>query len=137
MAGKQKLLFYWASIRLYLWKVFSDKQNLIRFSVAAVAIIVASQLMQAITIASFWVAIVLILITIVLLVSAQPALTYLKIPYSIVSFGLFLWIANALILLALDWMLWYLETSTWWWVFLYALVQAIINSMIEILIREE
>ena len=137
MPWKERLAGYSASIMLYLGKIFSDKKNLVRFSFATAAIIVASQFMPALTIASFWVALLLIIITIALLVSAQPVLTYLKIPYSIFTFGVFLWIANALIILALDWMLWYLETNTWWWVFLYALVQAFVNCLIEVLIQEE
>ena len=137
MAWKEKLKAYSVTIKLYLWQIFSDKKNLVRFTFASAAIIIAAQFMPAITIASFWVALLLVIITIVLLLGARPALIYLKIPYTIVTFGLFLWILNALILLFLDWALWYFETASWWWVFLYALVQAIVNCLIETLIQEE
>lgn len=121
----------------FLWVTFRDKKNLIRFTLATAAIIVGAQFMPSIIIASFWVFFLLIAVTIALLVGAKPALNYLKIPYSILTFGLFLWIGNGLILLLLDWLLWYFETTTWWWVFLYALVQAIVNCMVEVLIEEE
>jgi len=129
--------FIYSAIKIYLKKAFSDKNNLIRFGFAAAAIIIAVQFMPAITVASFWVAFLLILISIVLLLSAQPVITYVRIPYTIFTLGLYLWILNALILLAMDWLLWYFETETWWWVFLYSLVQAIVNCLIEVLIQEE
>jgi putative membrane protein len=133
MELKKKLKAY----SLYLRQIFTDKKNLVRFTFAAAAIIISAQFMPAITIASFWVALLLILVTIILLISAKPVLGYLKIPYSIATLGLFLWIPNALVLLFLDWVLWYFETASWWWVFLYALVQAIVNCLIETLIQEE
>ena len=137
MTWNEKLRTTTTNARLFLVKIFSDKKNLFRFSFAAAAIIITSQLMPAITIASFWVALLLIIITIALLVAAQPAITYFKLPYTIFTLGFFLWTSNALILLALDWLLWYFETATWWWVVLYALVQAIINCLIETLVQEE
>jgi putative membrane protein len=137
MAWKETLKDYSSNVKHYLWQLFRDKKNLVRFTFATAAIIISAQFMPAITIASFWVALLLIIITIVLLVSAKPTLARLNIPYSMVTFGLFLWIPNSLILLFLDWILWYFETASWWWVFLYALVQAIVNCLIESLIQEE
>ena len=137
MTTKERFAVYSTSIKTYLKKTFSDRHNQVRFAFATAAVIVASQFMPAITIASFWVALLLIVVTMALIVSAHPALTSVKIPYSIISYGLYLWILNALIILVLDWLLWYLETETWWWVFLYALVQAAVLCLIEVLIQEE
>lgn len=137
MEWKERIDELTAQLTAFLWKTFSDRKNLFRFAFAAAAIIIVSQLMPAITIASFWVAFLLIVVSIGLLVGARPALAYIKLPFSILTFGLFLWISNTLILYVLDWLLWYLETSTWWWVILYALVQAVINCLIETLVQEE
>jgi putative membrane protein len=137
MTWREKLNALTVLITAYLVKVFSDKKNLFRFAFAGAAIVIVSQFMPAVIIASFWVALLLILVMISLLLSAQPALVYLKIPYSILTFGIYLWLSNSIILLLLDLLLWYFETTTWWWVVLFALVQAVINSLIETLIQEE
>ncbi len=137
MKWREKLNAFTVLITAYLVKIFSDKKNLFRFAFAGAAIVIVSQFMPAVIIASFWVALLLIIVMITLLISAQPVISYLKLPYSILTFGFYIWVFNSVILLLLDWGLWYFETTTWWWVVLFALVQAIINCLIETLIQEE
>ena len=121
----------------FLKKTFSDKKNIIRFVFAAIAIIVTSQLMPGITIASFWVAFLLVLVMIALLIGARPALDYVKLPFNLVYFGIFIWLSYFALLMFLDWILWYFETLTVWWVLLYCLIQAVFNCIIENLLQEE
>jgi len=123
----------------FLKKTFSDKKNIIRFTLAAIAIIITAQFMpgKSIYIASFWVAFLLVLVMIALLIGAKPALEYFKLPFNLIYFGLFLWLSYFLLLLFLDWILWYFETDKWWWVLLYCAIQAIFNCVIENLIEEE
>ena len=93
--------------------------------------------MPGISIASFWVAFLLIVLMIGLLIAARPALVYLKLPFNLMYLGLFLLVAYALSLLLLDWLLWYFETDNVWWVLLYCLIQAVFNCVIENLVQEE
>jgi uncharacterized membrane protein YvlD (DUF360 family) len=122
---------------LFLRETFSDKKNIVRFAFAALAVIVAASLMPGIGIASFWVAFLLVLVMIALLIGARPALEYIKLPFTPLYFGLFLWLAGWLVLLFLDWILWYFEPVNVWWVLLYCLIQAVFNCIIENLIQEE
>jgi uncharacterized membrane protein YvlD (DUF360 family) len=121
----------------FLKKTFSDKKNVVRFAFAAVAVIVAASLMPGIGIASFWVALLLVMVMITLLISARPLLEYLKLPFNLIYFGLFLWLAGWVVLVFLDWILWYFEPINAWWVLLYCLIQAVFNCIIENLIQEE
>ena len=121
----------------FLRKTFSDKGNIIRFAFASVAVIVTSQLMPGITIASFWVALVLVLVLISLITAAKPALDYFKLPFTLIYYGLFLAISYSLLLIFLDWILWYFETLSIWWLLLFCLIQAVFNCLIENLIQEE
>lgn len=122
---------------VFLSKTFSDKKNIVRFGFAAVAVIITAQLMPGISIASFWVAFLLVLLMVALLIAARPALEGMKLPYHIVSFGIFLCVSNWALLMFLDWLLWYFETETIWWVLLYSAIQAVFNALIESLIMEE
>jgi putative membrane protein len=121
----------------FLKKTFSDKKNIIRFVFAAIAVIITSQLMPGLTIASFGVAFLLVLVMIALLIAARPALAYVKLPFNLVYFGIFIWLAYFILLMFLDWILWYFETLTVWWVLLYCLIQAVFNCIIENLLQEE
>ena len=121
----------------FLRQTFSDKKNLTRFAFAIVGVIVTAQLLPGISIASFWVALLLVMIMIALLIAAKPVIESLKIPYSIISLGIFLCLANWLLLLLLDWMLWYFETENNWWVLAYSAIQAVFNCIIENLVEEE
>ena len=123
----------WAFLR----KTFSDKKNIVRFIFASVAVIITAQLMPGIAIASFWVAFLLVLIMIALLIAARPMIAYARLPFHIIYFGIFLCLSNWLVLLLLDWILWYFETVNIWWVLLYCLIQAVFNCIIENLILEE
>jgi putative membrane protein len=121
----------------FLQKTLSDRKNLVRFVFATVAIIVTAQSMPGISIASFMVAALLILVMMVLMVVARPALALLKIPNNIFSYGVFLLLSNWIILVFLDWTLWYFETTNIWWVLLFSTTQAVFNCIIENLIQEE
>ena len=121
----------------FLVKTFSDKKNIVRFAFATVAVVITAQLMPGISIASFWVAFLLVLVMVGLLIAAKPALEAMKIPYHIVSFGIFLCLSNWVLLLFLDWSLWYFETDNVWWVLLYSAIQAVFNCIIESLVMEE
>lgn len=121
----------------FIRSTFSDKKNILRFSLASVAVIITAQLMPGISIASFWVALLLVMVMIGLLISAKPLIAYLKLPFHILYFGAFLCVAYWLLLLFLDWTMWYLETENVGWVFLHSLIQAVFNSLIENLIEEE
>lgn len=121
----------------FIWKTFSDKKNILRFSLASIAVIITAHLMPGISIASFGVAFLLIMMMIALLVSAKPLFEYFKLPFNIIYFGAYLCVTFWLLLVFLDWALWYFETENVGWVFLYSLIQAIFNCVIENLIEEE
>lgn len=137
LAQKTKLFVSVSGV--FLRKTFSDKKNIIRFVLAAIAIIITAQLMpgKSIYIASFWVAFLLVLVMVALLIGAKPALTYLKLPFTLIYLGLFLWIGYFLLIIFLDWILWYLETDQWWWVLAFCGIQAVFNCVIENLLEEE
>jgi putative membrane protein len=121
----------------FIRSTFSDKKNILRFSLASVAVIITSQLMPGISIASFWAAFLLVIVMIALLISAKPLIAYFNLSFNILYFGVYLCIAYWLLIVFLDWAMWYLETENMGWVFLFSLIQAVFNSLIENLIEEE
>ena len=120
-------------------KTFSDKKNLVRFGLAALAIVVTDQLFPygKVEIAGFGVTLFIILTQVALMISAPHALAKLKIRYTLYSYGAYLWLGFTLLLFLYDWMLWYFETSNDYWVALYCLIIAVFNCIIEDLIKDD
>ena len=123
----------------FLKRTFSDKKNIIRFSLAALAIVVTDQLFPSgkVVIAGFGVTLFIILTQIVLIISAPYVLKKVKLSFNLYSYGTYLWIAFTVLLFLYDWMLWYFETSNDYWVALYSLIIAVFNCIIEDLVKDD
>lgn len=61
----------------------------------------------------------------------KPILKILSFPITLVTFGLFLLIINALIVLLADWMLGSVQIDGFGWAFLFAIVLAIVEWILE------
>jgi hypothetical protein len=123
----------------FLRKTFSDKKNMVRFGLAALAIVVTDQLFPygKVEIAGFGVTLFIILTYLALMISAPHALAKLKIKYSLYTYGAYLFLGFTLLLFLYDWMLWYFETSNDYWVALYCLIIAVFNCIIEDLLKDD
>lgn len=133
--AKPATLASWA----FLKKTFSDKKNLVRFGLAALAIVVADQLFPfgKVEIAGFGVTLFIILSYIALMISAPFALAKMKIRHTVYTYGAYLWLSFTMLLFVYDWMLWYFETSNDHWVALYSLIIAVFNCIIEDLLKDD
>jgi len=123
----------------FLKRTFSDKKNIVRFALAAIAVIVVDQLFPSgkVVIAGFGVTLFIIVTQIALMISAPHALKKIKLTFNLYSYGAYLCIAFTLLLFLYDWMLWYFETSDDYWVALYSLIIAVFNAIIHDLIYNE
>lgn len=123
----------------FLKKTFSDKKNLVRFGLAALAIVVTDQLFPygKVEIAGFGVTLFIILSYLALMISAPNALAKLKVRYSLYTYGGYLFVGFTLLLFLYDWILWYFETSNDYWVALYCLIIAVFNCIIEDLLKDD
>jgi hypothetical protein len=123
----------------FLKKTFSDKKNLVRFGLAALAIVVTDQLFPygKVEIAGLGVTLFLILTYLALMISAPHALAKLKIKYTLYTYGTYLFLGFTLLLFLYDWMLWYFETSNDYWVAIYCVILAVFNCIIEDLLKDD
>lgn len=123
----------------FLQKTFSDKKNLGRFALAAVAIVVAYQLFPEgkLEIAGFGVTLFIVLTFIAVMIAAPHALAKLKLPFNLYTYGVFQWLASSLLLILYDWAMWYFETENMLWVMAYCAVIAVFNCIIENLLQDD
>ncbi len=100
---------------------------IIRLLINAIAIFVIGYVLSGVKLKSFgtalWVAILLAIINTLV----RPIVLFLTIPLSIITFGLFILVVNALMLMLADWIADGLEIKNFWWALLVSLILALLN----------
>lgn len=95
--------------------------------VNSVGIFIIGYLLKGVELKSFltavWVAILLGLLN----VFVKPILAFLSLPLTILTFGLFILVINALILLMVDALVEGFNIDNFWWALLFGLILSILN----------
>src|SRR5687767_4352387 len=103
---------------------------LTRLLITAIVAFALSYMLSGVIIDSLWQAIVLALLLGLLNAIVKPILIILTFPITIITFGLFLLIINALIILLADKILNGFQVKNFWWALLFGLLLSIITSVI-------
>ncbi|MCB0805115.1 MAG: phage holin family protein [Bacteroidales bacterium] len=103
---------------------------LIRLLITWIGVILSSYLLPGVHIRSLtsalWVALVLALLNIFL----KPLLIILTIPVTIITFGLFLLVINAVLILIADDLISGFFVESFWWAFLFSIILSIITYLL-------
>jgi putative membrane protein len=75
---------------------------IIKILLSAFAVIISAYILPGVAVADFFVAVILALVFGLLNVTLKPLLIILTIPFTIFTFGLFLLVINALVILVAD-----------------------------------
>ena len=85
---------------------------------------------DAVQLESFWTAIIVAIVLAVFNVTLKPLLIFFTLPATVVTFGLFLFIVNALIIMAADALVHGFEVANFWWALLFSLVLMVVNGLL-------
>ena len=102
----------------------------IKWIVNALIIIVAAYLLPGVHVMNFWTALVLALVMGVLNVLVKPLLVILTLPITLVTFGLFLLVINALMVLLASHLVPGFTVDGFWWALLFSIVVSLINLVL-------
>ena len=97
----------------------------------AVIVLVLSYLLPGIDVDSFWSAVVVAMVLGLLNALLKPFLIIITIPITILSFGLFLLVINAFIILFADNLISGFVVNGFWWALLFSLILSFFNSVID------
>jgi putative membrane protein len=103
---------------------------LLRIIITAVVAFALSSILRGIKIDSFWTAIVLALVLAVLNILVKPVLIILTLPITILTFGLFLFVINACIILLAGKFVNGFHVDGFGWALLFSLLLSILTSML-------
>lgn len=107
------------------------KEILIRLIVNTLSVFFAAWIIgDAVQLHSFWTAILVAVVLAVLNFTIKPVLLILTIPATILTFGLFIFVINALVILAADELVAGFEVRGFWWALIFSLLLSFINSLL-------
>jgi putative membrane protein len=105
---------------------------LFRILITAVAAVIAAWILPGVTIDDFLVAIVLAFVLAILNGFLKPILIFLTIPITIFTFGLFLLVINAAIILLAGYFVNGFDVRNFWYALLFSLILSFISSLLGI-----
>lgn len=93
-------------------------------------VLAGSWLLPGISVSSNWDAFIVAIVLGLLNTFIKPLLIIFTIPATIFTFGLFLLVINAVIILMTDWLVDGFAVAGFWWALLFSIILTIVNSWI-------
>ena len=110
---------------------------LVRWASNVVALFVASWALSGVDYGDqWWTLLIAAAVFTVVNWSVKPILAVLSIPFIVVTFGLFYFLINVLMLYVTDWVVPDFEIKTFWWGVLGAIIVSLINGVLHRVLPE-
>lgn len=103
----------------------------------AVVVLVLAEVLPGVTVDTFTTSVIVAVVMALLNVLVKPILVFLTLPATIVTFGLFLLVINAVIILLVDWLVPGLGVDGFWWALLFSLLLTIAQSILFSLVERK
>lgn len=110
---------------------------IIRILLSALAVLLLAHFLPHVSVSSFGTAIIVAIVLSLLNFIVKPILVILTLPVTIVTFGLFLLIINALIILLADNLIDGFNVDGLWWALLFSLLLSFLQSILFSLLKED
>lgn len=110
---------------------------IIKLLLTAIAVVVLSKILPGVSVASYGTAIIVAIVIALLRLIVKPILVILTLPITIVTFGLFLLIVNAIIILMADYFIGGFNVNSIWWALLFSLLLSLFQSLLFSLLPED
>ena len=107
------------------------KNFFFRILISAISIIIVAYLISGVHLIGFSAAFMLALVLAFLNAFLKPILLILTIPITLLSFGLFLFVLNAVIIQIADYILDGFRIDNFWYALLFSIILSIVNSILE------
>lgn len=105
--------------------------TLLNIILSTIAVFVTGYILPGVKVSSFWVAIVVAIVLGILNSFIRPVLLLLTLPINILTLGLFTFVIMGFMVWLASLIIPGFEVSNFWWCMLFAVVLAIINSILQ------
>ncbi|MFL9844697.1 phage holin family protein [Flavobacterium rhizosphaerae] len=103
---------------------------LINIFFTTVFVVLLAQFMPGVRVDSFYTAVIVALVLGLLNIFIKPLLVFLTLPATLITFGLFLLVINAVIVLMCDWLVDGFDVVDFWRALLFSLVLSFCQSLV-------
>jgi putative membrane protein len=111
---------------------------IIKIFVLTVAVYVTGYLLKGVHIDNFVTAILIAFVLSLLNTFLRPILVFFTIPFSVVTFGLFLLVINAAIIMIASWLLDPMfKVDGFWWALFFSIILSFFNSIFEVPFKQK
>ena len=110
---------------------------ILRVLLTALAVVILSKVLPHVEVDSYLTAIIVAIVLGLLNFLVKPILVILTLPVTIVTFGLFLLIINAVIILLADYFIAGFSVDGIWWALLFSLLLSLLQSILFSVLKEE
>ena len=95
-----------------------------------VSIFAVSYILPGIEVGSFTTALIVAVVMAVLNITLKPLLIVITIPFTVITFGLFLLVVNVLVLYAAEALIDGFRIAGFWWALLFSFLVSFVNSIL-------
>jgi putative membrane protein len=110
---------------------------IIKLLLTALAVVVLAKILPGVAVEGYGSAVIVAIVIALLRLLVKPILVILTLPITIVTFGLFLLIINAIIILLADYFVGGFTVTTIWWALLFSLLLSLFQSILFSLLPED
>ncbi len=104
---------------------------IISFLLTALIVLGLAHLLPGVEVNGFLGALLVALVLGILNAFVRPILVFLTLPATLITFGLFLWVINAVIILMASWLLGeYFHVTSFWWALIFSLLLSVVISLV-------
>lgn len=113
---------------LILKSILFDMKTILQLIVSAILVVTFSNILGGVYVSSFITAIIVATVIALLNIFVKPVLILFTLPVTVVTFGLFLLVINAIIILICDSLVEGFRVDSFWWALLFSLLLSIAQS---------
>ncbi|WP_028377487.1 phage holin family protein [Leeuwenhoekiella sp. MAR_2009_132] len=112
-------------------------KTLVKLILTALAVIFLGYLLPGASVTSFMTALIVAVVIALLRLIVKPILVVLTLPITVLTFGIFLLVINAVIILLADYFVSGFAVDGFWWALIFSLLLSLFQSLLFALIKEE
>lgn len=110
---------------------------IVKLLLSGFAVIVLAKLLAGISVENYLTAVIVALILAFLRAIVKPILVFLTLPITVITFGLFLLIINAFIVMIADYLIPGFAVASIWWALLFSLLLTVFETILFSVIKED
>ncbi len=110
---------------------------ILKLIITSVSILLGGYLLPGIHVDSFWTAMLVALVLSLLNVFLKPLMVLLTLTFTMLTFGLFLLVINAIIIMIAGAWVKGFTVDGFWWALIFSIILSLISSLLESLVKHD